>query len=98
MRLHSQVLSWFRLFSTTYLLVSLSGGADVILQELGLDLAFKVSEQGTVSLLPQEEERKRRKERKGVNEPFFAVLWGKNIFQECIYYEKVKVIIYPVKT
>lgn len=77
----------FRLFSTAYLLVSLSGGADVILQELGLDLVLEVSEQGTVSLLPREGERKRRKERKGkerksVNKPFFAVLrlfvWGKH--------------------
>lgn len=37
--------------NTTHLLVSLSGGVDVILQELGLDLILQVSEQSIISLL-----------------------------------------------
>ena len=39
------------LINITHLLVSLSGGVDVILQELGLDLMLQVSEQSIISLL-----------------------------------------------
>lgn len=49
----------------------LSGGADVILQELRLDLILEVSKEGSIRLLSQEhgEERMNRRKMSG---------WGKN--------------------
>lgn len=54
----------------------LSGGADVILQELRLDLILKVSKEGSVGLLTQEQ--RRENERKRGEERGFKI-YGKEM-------------------
>ena len=51
--------------------MSVSGGVDVVLQELGLDLVLQVSQQSAVSLLQEEERRQeeRREEQTTIGEP-----------------------------
>lgn len=44
--------------------MSLSGGVDVILQELGLDLILQVSEQSIIRLLQKRREKERSGEEK----------------------------------
>lgn len=43
--------------------MSLSGGVDVILQELGLDLILQVSEESIISLLQRRGEERREEEK-----------------------------------